>query len=66
VASYFLLYFLGLILSYLSGILFPEKLFTIFGLAVIPAIAQMLLMCLTQFEPALFLAKRGNMIHADK
>jgi MFS family permease len=66
VSSYFFMQFVGLILSYLSGIMFPAQLFSMFGLGVIPAIAQLLMMCLSQYEPALFLAKRGNMIHADK
>lgn len=47
VSTYFFMYFIGLILSYLSGVIFPGQLFTMFGLAIIPALAQLLLMCLT-------------------
>jgi hypothetical protein len=37
-----------------------------FIIAVVPAILQLVLMLFTQSEPAVFLAKIGNMINADK
>ncbi|TNV80822.1 hypothetical protein FGO68_gene4395 [Halteria grandinella] len=64
--TYFCAYFVGLILSYLSGIFFPGKLFPIFAVAVIPAIVQIVLMAFTQNDPPLYLAKRGALIQADK
>lgn len=45
--TYFCAYFAGLTLSYLSGVLFPAKLFPIFGIAVLPAIIQLMLMAFT-------------------
>jgi MFS family permease len=66
VSSFNSMYFVGLIISYYSGILFPAQLFFMFGLALIPAFLQVILMPLTQNEPPLFLARIGNMINADR
>lgn len=64
--SYFLLSFVGLIFSYYAGVLFAGSLFKMFIFAVVPAILQLILMIFTQSEPAVFLARIGNMINADK
>jgi MFS family permease len=64
--TYFFAYFIGLILSYLCGIIFPNKFFPLFGLAVLPAIVQIVLMAFTQTDPTLFYAKKGSMILADR
>ena len=58
--------FLGLILSYCSGLVFPGKLLYMFGLAMIPATLQFLIMMFSQKEPAVFLARCGNIKLAEK
>ena len=66
VQTFFFQVFLGLILSYCSGLVFPGKLFYMFGFAMVPAILQFLIMMFSQKEPAVFLARCGNIKLAEK
>ncbi len=60
------MYFIGLILSYYSGVMFPGKFMQMFAMGAIPSIIQILLMLFTMSEPPVYLARNGNMINADK
>ena len=59
------MYFLGILLAYLSGIVFPGRFFYMFVVGFLPSLAQLLLMFFTQSEPALYYAKVGRMRNAD-
>ena len=63
---YFFMYFLGLILSYYGGVLYETNFYAHFGVAIIPAAIQFVLIFFTQNDPSVFLAKKGNKINADK
>jgi hypothetical protein len=59
------MYYIGLIMSYFSGILFPGTLMNMFAIGGIPSIIQILLMLFTQVEPPIYIAKKGKLTIAS-
>ena len=66
VQTFFFQVFIGLILSYCSGLVFPGKLFYMFGFEMDHEILQFLILMFSQKEPAIFLARCGIIKLAEK